>query len=170
MSVLIQVQWDSCHKASKYLIPLLKFTTHCLFVRAFFLSRKFPKTWEVFKKMLSKVPKKFREEFWASKSPQNRWLIIFLLVFFGNMLLYLIPKISLGGDIFMTSKQSSLQEVRLQKLNNIMQGCLDCHKDEFSIRAKNIFGGKFGNPSFCHINGMEGPNFCCWKKAGISFT
>ena len=48
------------------------------------------------------------------------------------MLLYLIPKISLGGDIFMTSKQSSLQELHLHKLNNIMQACLDRHKYEFN--------------------------------------
>ena len=30
-------------------------------------------------------------------------------------------------------------------------------------QAKIIFGGKFGNPFFCHINGMERPIFF-WKK------
>ena len=38
------------------------------------------------------------------------------------------------------------------------------------IGQKFIFGGKFGNPSFCHINGMERPIFFFEKKAGISFT
>jgi len=30
--------------------------------------------------------------------------------------------------------------------------------------AKIIFGGKFGNPSFCHINGMERPVFFVEKR------